>query len=969
MPKFFSSKRSVVRLFGLAATAAVAAGVVVLLVRAGEAPGTYTILMLKCTEPELPDGEACRPLLGRELVRQAVLIAARDGLGCATRDATLREPLSPAPTEQAQVLDAQTSGFGEEDTVKLKIESGAAEPAHEVWSGELAAKRSSGYGSEYVELAESAERASRGELVKALKHAGFKGQANKWVADAPARAEAEQRMGEMSEFAQFAAVREAHEAIRAGGESPQRLGVLVRGYANLGQLTRYYFTAHSRAFAARSLLYAQRLVVRDNGSPWSLYHRAYARALAGLQGAALGDVAEAEARVKAGAARPEGAWAKLIDPYCRYATGRLADVAGMDKGAAPLAMLLCFLTVEHCGSRSVAVEMAKAALQVNPDCLFLVDAINHVSGVGYLHRTTVLGLQMFAGELQQRMGQMPSLPPAVNEALKAGGGRVTASAAVATALVQAGAPGADSQEPSWAALGWMVREINFVHVFNRIDFVANQWAVDPTAELAQLRPLVADHPYRGILDYFDAHLPAAQRQQALRDVQVTDTGPSAVRFLHWTGMQGRPSGTSGNMMRHVDLVASQIEEILWWQNTPKWASARAHDGEIIRDVSPESPVGMAALIESDWDGAREHLEQWEREHGDHPALTRALAMKYTELGQSGEAIKWWERYIAKAPDQEAFEQLADLYLKGGDEAKWLATLDRFLQQEDYGLEHAQVQVKVARYFMARGNYAKAQPYAEAAAQTWAEWAMECASECYQGLGDWAKSEEWIRNASERYPGAAWRWWHWCEHTGRGDLHAAAALAWQYLGTIQVDAKANAGALMDLAVYYITEGHPEQAIAVLRQRMANFPGLVSALTRALIAEERGDSATRDEALDSLEKVAANVERDQPGVMQLAHLLGNASRAGGAGKLDLDEVDHCLARLNPKDRPNMNYFVGKFLRVRHDNKAAEKYLRRCAEVPTNNTSGWYHVHMLALYELNAMHVPIPEVREPGIVTLAR
>ena len=74
-----------------------------------------------------------------------------------------------------------------------------------------------------------------------------------------------------------------HEAIRKDGESEARLGVLVRGYAHLGQLTRYHWSIEHQVFIARSLLYAARMVKNNPTSPIPLWHRAYAMALAGFQ--------------------------------------------------------------------------------------------------------------------------------------------------------------------------------------------------------------------------------------------------------------------------------------------------------------------------------------------------------------------------------------------------------------------------------------------------------------------------------------------------------------------------------------------------------------------------------------------------------------------------------------------------------------------------------------------------------------
>jgi hypothetical protein len=85
-------------------------------------------------------------------------------------------------------------------------------------------------------------------------------------------------------------------------------------------------------------------------------------------------------------------------------------------------------------------------------------------------------------------------------------------------------------------------------------------------------------------------------------------------------------------------------------------------------------------------------------------------------------------------------------------------------------------VKIADDLMKDGRYADAWPYAEAAARTWAGWAMTCAQNCAEGLEKWDAAEGYARASSQRYPGSMWAvWFLFCEQTGHGDI--AAARAW------------------------------------------------------------------------------------------------------------------------------------------------------------------------------------------------
>ena len=73
------------------------------------------------------------------------------------------------------------------------------------------------------------------------------------------------RLAEMNYLSQYAALRKLHEEIKEHGESPELLGAVVRGYANLGTLTEHLWVIDARVYKARALLYAERLLRRLPG--------------------------------------------------------------------------------------------------------------------------------------------------------------------------------------------------------------------------------------------------------------------------------------------------------------------------------------------------------------------------------------------------------------------------------------------------------------------------------------------------------------------------------------------------------------------------------------------------------------------------------------------------------------------------------------------------------------------------------
>ena len=94
---------------------------------------------------------------------------------------------------------------------------------------------------DYRAMLEEQEKLSRGKYADVLKQAGFQGKPNAFKESADIPENIENALQKMNFISQFSAVRQLHELIRTDGESPERLGGLVRGYANLGLLTEFHW--------------------------------------------------------------------------------------------------------------------------------------------------------------------------------------------------------------------------------------------------------------------------------------------------------------------------------------------------------------------------------------------------------------------------------------------------------------------------------------------------------------------------------------------------------------------------------------------------------------------------------------------------------------------------------------------------------------------------------------------------------
>src|SRR3954469_10292980 len=324
--------------------------------------------------------------LNRELVRQALLIAARDGLGVQTCDETLQE----TPPDDAHVVELILTERCSPDgkwQIKLRkfVKDEIAAAMKPVW--EKTYDCNVAPAKLYADMIPKLEADSRGALIEALKVAGLHAEERKTVAapteqaasktelaaknaadkkpkqqlaqnDATPAATSEklQELLLMPDIvSQFGAVRAAHQAIRAGNETPESLNVLTRGYANLASLTHHYWSSTAEVFTARAWLYGQRMAAANAENRFALANRAYAWALGGSFQNAEADLDRLEklpppeaASTNAGAAASKDAppddrqWSRLTRAFVstnRAATKKVGDDI---KQLKPWAMYLAF---------------------------------------------------------------------------------------------------------------------------------------------------------------------------------------------------------------------------------------------------------------------------------------------------------------------------------------------------------------------------------------------------------------------------------------------------------------------------------------------------------------------------------------------------------------------------------------------------------------------------------------------------
>jgi tetratricopeptide (TPR) repeat protein len=873
-----------------------------------------------------------RGRLFRELVRQAVLMAARDVLRLPVRDAVVGD-LPPAGTP-AQTIEIDALSRGDQIVLAVCREDGKK---REVLFEKTVRSGPTNLG-DYKSPVTALERLARDELPEVLKNAG--------VASVPAPKQADEsvpkdvldRLGRMSFVEQFAALRSLHQALRAGGLSTRRLAALVRAYANLGLLTEFQWDAASVAYKARALLYAQRLAVLEPKSPEPRWCQAYAAALGGIPWWAAESLDEArrlaEERPVADRPSPPG-WVALIDAWCRSAAGQLA--AANQGPDAELAALLHLMTLEHPPHTDVALRAARTAIDANPECFRAHDALCSVSGVANLHVATTVAPEVLSKAVSRRITAVFGLPEAVRKAAER-----CDEVEMTQALDAASVAATDLAEPSWGALARIVRETRFAFTCRRLEFMSTMWNVPTDDYWKQVRSLVATHRFCPLLESFVTGPASPALANFMAALDTTDLDFNAMPLIRLAGRVEHTSAgnkLSGIVMLLADWTVRDLAMSLDSYSRPPHSVDRAHK---LLAISPHSPLAMSHLIADAWDEAEKEREKWQKVVDDHPTFVAALARHFVQAGRTEEAEKSLKRSIELSPDLWAFLDLADLYKKRGQSDLAKQTLDRFLAQvEDHGLDHAKVRVAIADGLMSDGRYAEAWPYAEAAARSWAGWAMTCAQNCAEGLEKWDVAEAFARASSERYPRSMWAvWFLFCERSGHGDIAAARAWTKEFATGLLENPQLATDDLLLVSYIQLIAGDKAKAAAALRRMPRNNDREVYVASMAAAADLAGATDVRDAAL---EHFCASFAKSSGRAVRILQMIRDVFAAQKPAALDLTAVDEIFVKIPSQHKARVAFVVAAHLMANGREDDAKRYWTVVSA--RDNPNAWWRVFALA------------------------
>jgi tetratricopeptide (TPR) repeat protein len=594
---------------------------------------------------------------------------------------------------------------------------------------------------------------------------------------------------------------------------------------------------------------------------------------------------------------------------------------------------------------------AEEGLVVAPECYRLYDALCASGDLGEKNRGATASPTMLDAKLSARVTAMPGLPESVTAVLRQRGSgkglfdRLLGSNESADndeyrargrlmAALQAADQSVDGGEPSWPALGHLIGEVSFLQAWRQVAFLRS---VNASADerVGQLAPLVAKHCCRSLIESRRDD-PTARKQalQQLVKIHHHEEGLDLRAVCVLQEIEDFDPACWNRQSPWLTLVMDDVANdlVITSKGVPDWHVSAARR---LLEVSPDSPYAKAVLVESDWPSVRKQAAAWEKDAGNQPALLVALGKHHDADGEYAAAVRCLEEAMRFAPEEETCYVLSRIYRQHGENEKWLATLENFLKTPDRGLAHARVREEIALRLMEDKQWAKALPYAEAAAQTGAAWAMMTAAYCHEGMRNWDAAEKYLQQVASAYQGSEAWWYFFCRRTGHGDVEAARRVAHDAIENYDPrvsDRCANYNYHITAGPYFLLEKKYDKALRFYEEDFGQKNNPYVGLQIALLADRLKDFKKRDAALQRIKERSAGYMREATGkprkeLIALADLIQLDLAHGGKGEIDLEAAAKIRAGTDGKEQTNFNYFLGTYLDLHGKAKWATHYWTRC------------------------------------------
>lgn len=697
-----------------------------------------------------------------ELGRQAFLITAREDFGLKTLDGSLFEEVDREDPNAVDVSLSVVADLG----VDVKITRGN----ELLWEHHLADQ--SGPVSTYLAICRNIEPITHHEFVEILKKLGYTHQPNKRVESARLTEEQESLLLSMNHIAQWMALRSIHTDIREEGESPERLGGLVRGYSNLAQLTLPLVDLRHQVYRARAMLYAERLYNFDQSKQIGIWNQQYCMTMCGLIKTSNNRFLWAEKKKARGESPATNEtppdWLPLLKHYGEYKYEALETIA-FDEKENPLqelAQTLWYRAIEQSNCKMLINQAGNRIQAVNYEGLWVNDSEYYHSGVGKRHEVTANAPTLHTRQMRNWLLKLEDIPKEITKRLGRSEDPLVPKSIAMLANKIIAADQGELKEPSLANLGRTIEGWNVLHLYRRTHFLKYSLGAESYDEILPQRIVYKNHPHGRLIESYA--LPRNAKfedyEALLSDYEFIDGS----RRTHYELVNRTPKD-----LAFANTTRKEARRLLWIATSDNEADisqsmyvANSHNAEDmlyyagkLGKISKHSPIRHSILLRHKWQKMKRNLDKHLRDYGHYPAVQRSVAEGFTKDDNHEKAIEHFEKYIESSPDQSAIQSLAQIYYDQGTD-EWLDTLAITLDQPDFGLTHAAAASRIAATLMHEGRFDEAMPWAERAGISGSAWGMLIHAECLTTLGKLEEAERIVRYVDSRYSHDGYsRWWY------------------------------------------------------------------------------------------------------------------------------------------------------------------------------------------------------------------
>lgn len=897
-------------------------------------PTVYLDLQKQDTNVRVPG------VLIRELFRQAFLIAAREEFGARTRDASLGEPLPALKDKDVPVFNIHVT-ITRRGRYVVQVMQRDGEKLKLIEKRDLKlTNRSSA--TEAVQLAEEYSRTWFKDL---LQQAGYVPQKKKATKEAiPTEPLRFIKVDDLNFRQQYGQLIDAHAAIAKQGESPALLAQLARSYALFGTLTEQYWSLIPLATKARGLLYAERLQQKHPDSAYALSNRALVRGLLGLDRMALKDI-ETIAGLKSQTNVP-AEWLPVVEAHCRYDNRKLKDQKLTPENEL-LRDYLALLQVTYFGTPQQQNDIADT-LQVRD--IHSVRAfytrprtLDDRQSLAIIHDVNFKLIQFCQPYLKGK-NVRKLLPEFAGTRLQ---NLVESRDALVAVLKDRGMDPAEKTEPSFSMLASTVQDLTMLQAWDLVSRRQELRSVNADQELNLFLKSLDKHPFKPFLQTFGW-------QQAIALEAFNELGQ--VPGEYWTtathqilardrkiGLPNEPLETvrDTTYIRNGSHVISELAFVIDYavpeEEKPQWVPH-------LTAVSPDSPYTIIQELTFNWKQNEPRVPELLKRYADVDQLTHAIAYQYSLRFDYPRAETIYQQVFNQRPTYENIYPLIKMAQLQGKDEQELRLRNEALALVQSVMERAGVEAEIARYYIKKKDYKEALKHAKVAAKTYSGWGLRLEAECHELLGDLDSALELRKQEAVRYNNQ-FDFHTWCRSRGLEppaeiqtflkpyvDYYSKVPLSDdRYLVSDQLMYKQ----LSVVGCYQYLEGNPQAAMKVWGYTADEYHFVAEAfpaIMAALIADELGMTKERDEYLSQaldIEFLSRGKKYHLPQLNQILLckriLTGKDAQALSPEVIDwyLQEPESHQARIF------YQYFVGKALLQKKQNKLAIRYLQQAAE----------------------------------------